>query len=232
MRYLNPELADRLAAEYVLGTLHGRARRRFAALLGAHPLLRQRVRAWELNINRLADHAPPVAPPPTVWPALQQRLFPVPPRTPWYQRLLLWRTLAGAGTLASLVLAGLLVWTPPPSPPSAGYLVMLDNAGEQPMWLLGVAPDMERFYVKNLKPMPMPSGKRCLLWLQPEGSQQFYALGALPDRGDAMLLDIAPPTRHMLPGRLLVTVENMAEPPAAPTTPPLVQSDWMPLARL
>lgn len=229
MRYLNPELADRLAAEYVLGTLHGRARQRFVGLLGAHPLLRRRVRAWELNLNRLAAQTVPVPPPPQTWTQLQQRLFPAPQR-PWYQRLAVWRTLSGAGALATIVLAVLLVGTP--TAPSAGYLVMLDKAGEQPMWLLGVSPDMERFYVKNLKPMPMPNGKRCLLWLQAEGSQQFYALGVLPDQGEAMLLDIAPPTRQMLPGKLLVTVEDMADPPAAPTSATLVQSDWMPLARL
>ena len=34
------DLPDRLAAEYVLGTLQGGARRRFDALLPAHPALR------------------------------------------------------------------------------------------------------------------------------------------------------------------------------------------------
>ena len=41
MNYTRPELADRLASEYVLGTLQGRARRRFEALLPAHPALQQ-----------------------------------------------------------------------------------------------------------------------------------------------------------------------------------------------
>ena len=44
MDYSRPELADRLAAEYVAGTLRGAARRRFEALLPAHPQLRAAVR--------------------------------------------------------------------------------------------------------------------------------------------------------------------------------------------
>ena len=47
MNILHAELADRLAAEYVLGTLNGGARRRFDALLPAHPVLRDAVAGWE-----------------------------------------------------------------------------------------------------------------------------------------------------------------------------------------
>ena len=41
MDYSRPELADKLAAEYALGTLRGPARRRFENLLPAHPSLRR-----------------------------------------------------------------------------------------------------------------------------------------------------------------------------------------------
>ena len=40
MDYGRPELAERLAAAYAAGTLRGPARRRFDALLPAHPALR------------------------------------------------------------------------------------------------------------------------------------------------------------------------------------------------
>ena len=40
MKYDNPELRDRLAAEYALGTLRGAARRRFQTPDGGDPGLR------------------------------------------------------------------------------------------------------------------------------------------------------------------------------------------------
>jgi anti-sigma-K factor RskA len=46
MDYGRRELADRLAAEYVLGTLRGAARRRFEQLLPAHRELADAVARW------------------------------------------------------------------------------------------------------------------------------------------------------------------------------------------
>ena len=66
MNYVRPEVADRLASEYVLGTLQGGARRRFEALLPAHPMLRQAVTRWNDRLQPLAQAIPPLAPSPAV----------------------------------------------------------------------------------------------------------------------------------------------------------------------
>ena len=56
MKSANRELVDRLAAEYVLGTLRGRARRRFERWF-VSPQVGSLVRAWE---QRLAGLEPPL----------------------------------------------------------------------------------------------------------------------------------------------------------------------------
>ena len=61
--YRNPELRDRLAAEYVLGTLRGRARARFQSLLRYDPGLRRFVAEWEARIAPLAAAAGEIPPP-------------------------------------------------------------------------------------------------------------------------------------------------------------------------
>lgn len=50
MDWGRPERADRLAAEYVLGTLRGPARRRFEALRPAHPGLRAAEARWQARL--------------------------------------------------------------------------------------------------------------------------------------------------------------------------------------
>jgi len=62
-RYNNPQLREKLAAEYVIGTLRGRARARFQALLRYDPGLRAIVVEWEARLSPLAAAAAGIAPP-------------------------------------------------------------------------------------------------------------------------------------------------------------------------
>jgi anti-sigma-K factor RskA len=75
MDYSRPALADRLAAEYVLGTLRGPARRRLRALLPAHPALRQAVMLWRMRLMPLSVSVPEVQPGPAAWSGIERRLF-------------------------------------------------------------------------------------------------------------------------------------------------------------
>ena len=73
MKSANRELVDRLAAEYVLGTLRGHARRHFERWL-VSPQVKLMVDSWE---GRLAAFEPPperAAPPPEAWRGIEQRL--------------------------------------------------------------------------------------------------------------------------------------------------------------
>lgn len=124
MDYSRPELADRLAAEYVLGTLHGPARRRFEALLPAHPGLRQATQAWQNRLTQLNMATPAVAPSPRVWQGIQQRLFDTARLAQtaqgvvrWWQRLVLWQGFAAFATVAALSLGLLLAQPAAVQPP-------------------------------------------------------------------------------------------------------------------
>jgi anti-sigma-K factor RskA len=137
MDYARPELADRLAAEYVLGTLRGPARRRFQALLPGHPALRRATQDWERRLAQLAEVTPAVQPSTQVWRGIEQRLFPAqageaPSSTPgnaptrpvrkpvfamarWWQRLGVWQGATGLATAFGVVMAVLLA-QPAPMP--------------------------------------------------------------------------------------------------------------------
>jgi anti-sigma-K factor RskA len=115
MNYAHPELRDRLAAEYALGTLRGRARRRFERLLSGDAGLRDLVQGWEMRVNLLAESAPAVPPPARVWEGIAQRIGPAPTPAPAAPGLIerLWDSLGfwrGAGLLAAGAAAALAVF--------------------------------------------------------------------------------------------------------------------------
>ena len=72
MRYAQPELVDRLAAAYVLGTLSQRARRRFERLHRDRADVQLAVGGWEARLNRLGASVPPVQPPHRVWRTIEE----------------------------------------------------------------------------------------------------------------------------------------------------------------
>ena len=123
MDYGRPELADRLAAEYVAGTLRGPARRRFEALLPAHPLLRAATRAWQDRLMPLTLAVAPQKPSPEVWKRIEQRIghAPAPAAAQasvgWWRQLAFWRGLSALAGVAVLSLAVLLANPGPVQPP-------------------------------------------------------------------------------------------------------------------
>jgi anti-sigma-K factor RskA len=178
MDWSRTELAERLAAEYVLGTLRGPARRRFEALLPAHPVLRQAVAQWQMRLLPLHAGVEPVAPSREVWPAIQARLFGAPGSAAlgsaasapgWWQRLALWRGVAAFATVAAIGLGVLLSQPQPVAPP----LVIVLNAnpdaqGVQPVsFVASVTPDGRALVLKPLGGVPLDAGRALELWAVP-----------------------------------------------------------------
>lgn len=116
----HPELLGRLAASYALGTLRGGARRRLETLARQQPAVHAACQHWLGRLAGLTELQPAVTPPPYVWTRIQNQLRlesqPTPRTTPalasgWWQSLLLWRSVAAAGALATVaaVVVGLQV---------------------------------------------------------------------------------------------------------------------------
>jgi anti-sigma-K factor RskA len=93
----HPDLCEKLAAGYALGTLKGGARRRFESWIRADAGVRAMAAAWQERIAPLSELGPAVVPPARVWTKVEQRLNPT-ARAPWWQ---FWRD-AGARPWAGL----------------------------------------------------------------------------------------------------------------------------------
>ncbi len=117
MDYSRPDLADRLAADYVAGTLRGGARRRLESLLPAHPVLRHAVHEWQDRLAPLSASISAQTPPPEVWAGIEARISGRPANASpardarWWQQLAFWRGLSAFATVAAIS-AGLLLTQP------------------------------------------------------------------------------------------------------------------------
>jgi len=178
MDYGRRELADRLAAQYVAGTLRGRARRRFEALLPAHALLRGAVREWQARLMPLTAAVAPQTPSPAVWLRIEQRLFgaasptvAAPAAGGFWRGLAFWRSLAGVASVAAVALA-LLLANPQPVP--APIVVVLapaapgadlgpTNAG----FVASISPDGRSMVTRPVQQVKLDPGRALELWSVP-----------------------------------------------------------------
>jgi anti-sigma-K factor RskA len=111
----HPELLQRLAASYALGTLRGGARRRFETLAREHAAVRAAALVWQTHWSGLAELQPGQAPDPAVWLRIQNLVQADQARhamlaarssaegpAGWWRSLGLWRGAAAAGAFATL----------------------------------------------------------------------------------------------------------------------------------
>lgn len=179
MKYDDPELIDRLAGEYVLGTLRGPALRRFQRLLTERPAVHAAVGLWEARLHRLASPLPPLAPPGRVWSAIETRLGWRSARPSLGMRLLGWLrpvALLGCGVLlgVGLVRSGpehflsldALALREEALPQS--YVGLLSDAAGQPVVLASSPRQGRRLTLKVLRPLKIPPGQVLQLWALPQ----------------------------------------------------------------
>lgn len=105
----HPELLDRLAAAYALGTLRGGARRRFATLAQRHPDIQLACLRWQTRLAGMTELQAPVPPPPQVWTRIENLLTRPHAATSrpvvsarWWHRLGLWQAGTAIGALATV----------------------------------------------------------------------------------------------------------------------------------
>lgn len=227
MDYSRRELSDRLAAEYVLGTLQGGARRRFEALLPAHPGLRKAVWRWQDRLVPLTASVPPVTPSPAVWNHIEQQLFgesaaatgaaaSVQQRiTRWWERLGLWQGLAGATSLATLALAVALTLPGPVQPP---VVVVMGTEQGPASFVASVGADGRSLVLKPLAGVTVTAAQALELWaVPPKGAPR--SLGLVSNQGATTVL-----REHLLQGTaaFAVSVEPPGGSPTGAPTGPVV----------
>ena len=224
MDYAQPALADALAQQYATGTLRGAARRRYEALLPGHPLLREALAQWHARLMPLTAAITPQAPPPHVWRRIEQRLWPAPAVSRWWQQLSLWRGISALATVATIGLAMLLVLPGPAQPP---VVVVLQGTGGAAQgvnsFVASVSGDGRALVTRPLLPVSLEANRVLELWsVPPEGAPR--SLGLIAADGATVI------SRQRLPASLLkggtaalaVSIEPPGGSPTGAPTGPVV----------
>jgi anti-sigma-K factor RskA len=192
MDYSRRDLADRLAAEYVLGTLRGPARRRFENLLSAHPALRDAVAQWQQRLSPLSATVEAVTPSARVWRNIESRLFgermPAPAPTLW-QRLSLWRGLAGVATAATVAMFIVSSRVPAPQAPIVVVLGSNPEAAQalNASFVASVTADGRALVLRPINDLALTPGRALELWAVPaQGAPR--SLGLVRESGATTVL--------------------------------------------
>jgi len=188
MDYSRAALADHLAAEYVSGSLRGPARRRFEALLPAHPRLRAAVREWQSRLMPLTVSIEPRKPPAAVWKRIEARIggaTPPPARTSWWSQLALWRGVSAFASIAAIGLAVLLSSPGPAQPPVVVVLSATGAAGGAVVpasFVASISGDGRALVTRPLVNVSLQADRALELWALP-GSGVPRSLGLISASG-------------------------------------------------
>ena len=237
MRYSNPQLLQRLASEYVLGTLTGRARRRFERLMTDSYRVRSAVWHWERQLSPLAQAVAGVQPSPGVWGQVMERTGAKAAvqaqreivRERWFERLGLWRGLSLAATAAAVVLAVLLARTPTQveTPQTQQYVAVVNGEQSQPLWLVRADVQEGRLAIKSINATAPAATNSYELWILPAGGAAPRSLGLLPTGTGSVDTELPLELRPLLTSAqgLAVSLEPAGgSPTGAPTGPVVYQA--------
>jgi len=241
MNYDRAELLDRLAAEYVFGTMSARVRRRFQVIQRTLPAAKHAVEAWERRLTPLARSVPPAAPSAAAWDAIDRRTGGQPSRSaaPAFAWLAWLKPVLGVavGVVATLGLVRLypsavvnvdaIVQQRGTLPES--YVGLLTDGANNPVVLASSTRHGRTMSIKILRKVDVPPGKVLQLWALPKEGAAF-PLGVVPSEGKGafQLADTSEKLLSSVP-RLAISVEDAAAGRGAAPAPYLLSGNCVKL---
>jgi anti-sigma-K factor RskA len=225
----NPELADALAAQYALGTLRGRARRRLGRLVRDDAALARAIREWEARLSPLALALPEIRPPDRVWRAIERHVA-ISARSGAAKpslsgSLAFWR---GWGLVTTGVAAGLIgaiLLQPPQLParapatvsvpalghgPGPAYVALLGDPARKTRIVAYVARDSRELWFRIEGEWPLETRATHVMWaLSDHPGAPPRAIAALPAtrEGTVQLAAVADEVLEGFP-RMAVSLES------------------------
>ncbi len=219
MKYENQELLDRLAAEHVLGTLRGPARRRFERLCASSAAARGALHRWEDDWSVLSGSLRPIQPSERVWANVSRQLFGARSAAPRVSRWRTWQLAAAASLIAVALIVGLIVRE---QQPPLQTLAVLGTDNAHPLWRIERRTQLAALTIRVVGPVQRLPGKAYELWALPRGGAPV-SLGLLPAGGTyERTLNSAQRAALLAADKVAVSVEPAGGSPTGSPTGPVV----------
>jgi anti-sigma-K factor RskA len=233
-----PELQDRLAAEYALGTLRGAARRRLQRWMREDAALAMAVARWEARLGPLAGAVAPVKPPARLWRAIEQQVGPAAGAPGLWERIAFWRNLGlvASGMTAALLVANILVSQQPqeaaPSPvvlrvpaeqiPSSYIAVLSEPKSQRAVLIAWAGQKSDKLWLRTLDAAIHVPDRSLELWALPKtGAPKSLGLVAAGEKGELQLPAVADQSLGEVPALAVSLEPRGGSPTGAPTGPVL-----------
>jgi len=229
----HPELLDRIAAAYALGTLRGRARRRFESMARQSATVRAAALLWQERLAALTELQPGETPDPNVWKrienviAAQRPQTAAPARAPASPALPWWRGAALAGALATIAAVAVGIdlnarnrqlATQLAGQPVIEYVAVLSDERSSASMLVTFDPRRNTLTLKRVGGFQEAADKSLQLWALP-ASGGPRSLGVL-DGGPVVKLAAQENDMKQAPA-LAITLEPRGGVTGGPTGPVL-----------
>jgi anti-sigma-K factor RskA len=235
MNYDHPPLLEKLAAEYVLGTMGMRVRRRFTKHLQNSFAAQRAVAHWHQHLTPLHHSIAPIEPQANLWKAISQQTRPAAPNRTLAARLR--ELLAGSMKPAlglcfgAILTLGLVHQSPqiiglePVSDTlAASYVGVLADVNGDAALSVSSLRHGTIVSLKMFKPLAVPAQQVAVLWALPAGAPP-QRLGVVAASGKSQIILSAPAEKVFAKiSKLAVSIE--ADPNAvAPTTPFVIKGN-------
>ena len=228
----NLVLRQKLAAEYVLGTLRGGARRRFEGWMHNDADLRNITSEWQQRLSPMSEFAGVVVPPKSVWTSIERRLN-LKPRSSgtlsWLnENLGFWRNLGLVSTgLAAMLMVIVLTYLPVDTP-NIAYVATLTDDKAQTAMLLTADEQHRTLEARVLTTAALAADKSLHLWAVPKQGKP-RSLGVLADNRDSFTLTANAISDDVAVLAVTLEPKGGSPDPNGPTGPILYKGNWVKL---
>jgi anti-sigma-K factor RskA len=226
----NAPLREKLAAEYVLGTLKGGARRRFEGYMHNDAALRRTTMEWQDRLTPLAEFSSAHKPGKHVWLGIERRLNLPRAYAAWQfwrnESVTFWRSLGVVSTAVAALLV-VVISMRTLDAPTLDYVATLTDDKAQTALLLTGDSSHKAMTVRLVGNAPVASDKTLQLWAVPKKGNP-RSLGILADRGEVKLALTSSAIGDDV-ALLAVSLEPKggSPDPNGPTGPILYKGNWV-----